>query len=111
LSLDRSRVLVRTSIATLPGRYSVAIAYVVNGHFNKVAFFAIFFISTFNIWFIKVLAGFKCCVPGAGSIEVIKHQIHVVLLLSLQVVSNFNVAVNLDLDVRIRLAAQGTGFH
>jgi len=109
--LDCSRVLVRTSIATLPGRHSVAIAYVVNGHFNKFAVFAIFFISNFNIWFIKVLTGFELSVPGARSIEVIKHQIHVVLLLSLQVVSNFNVAMNLDLDVRISLAAQGTGFH
>jgi hypothetical protein len=48
-------------------------------------------------------------VPGARPVEVIKHQIHVILLFSLQVVTNFYVAMNLDLDVRISLAAQGTG--
>ena len=55
------------------------------------------------------MSGFECSVPGARPVEVIKHQIHVILLFSLQVVTNFYVTMNLDLDVRISLAAQGTG--
>ena len=61
-------------------------------------------------WFVEVLSGIIGRTERR-SVEIVKHQIHVLSLLVLQVVTNLDITVNLDLDVGIGLAGKGAWFR
>ena len=60
--------------------------------------------------FVEVLSRVVRRAEGRA-IEIVKHQVHILGLLVLQVVANLNVAVHLDLYVSVGLPREGSRFR
>ena len=60
-------------------------------------------------WLVEVLG---CVVRRAerAAVEIVEHQVHILSLLVLQIVSNLNVSMHLNFNMGVSLARQGTRF-
>ena len=99
----------RTAVATFSRRHSVAFVSVVGRCCVIVELLGRVCVIDVNLLrgLVEVLRGVYYGAHG-GTVEVIKHQIHILLLLDLQVVSDFDVPVHFDFDVSVSLARQST---
>ena len=117
LGVPPSEVLVRAAVAPFARGHPVAVGPEVLLHLLAVEHQA-FFVSSGDhaailiapSCFVKVLLG-VCSRHRRRSVEVVKHQVHIFLLLSVQVVSDFDVTVDLNLDVSVGLPRVSPGLR
>lgn len=92
-------VLLRTPVASFPGRHSVSLQW----------FFIILSLPII-IALVEILSCAVLLFLLRGSVEIVEHQIHILALLSLQVLQDVLISVHLDLDARICLPRKGPRF-
>ena len=107
VKITSAHVLVSTAVATLSRWHTVTLGSEVHAEprshlllsFSPRLLSSLYLIARF----VEILRRVVCRTKRRP-IEVIEHQIHILSLLVLQVISNLNVTVHLDLDVRVSLA-------
>ena len=109
VQVPSSHVLVSTTIASFTRRHTITLCSEMHPKTGSDLLSAICrFLASFNLlaWFVEIL----CCVIGCAegrAVEVVEHQVHVLSLLVLKIVSDFDVSMHLNFDVSICLPRQG----
>ena len=109
VEISPTHILVCTSVATLSRGDSVALRSEIHPEARRHILFPLYapkrLLPSLDLLarLVKVLRG-VIRRAERGAIEVVKHQVHVLSLLVLEVVANLDIAVHLDLDVGVGLA-------
>jgi hypothetical protein len=102
LHIASAHVLVGAAVAPLASGQAISIGAVTDPAYG-LALVVFFSCGRFEEVLRRVVLD-----PERGPVEIIEHQVHILALLHLQVVANFDVAVDLNFNVRVGLTRKGS---
>ena len=85
-----------TPVTSFPGRHSIT------------SLNSLFIIWTLSITLVKVLTCTACILIECSTVEIVEHKIHIFTLLSLQMIDNVLIAMNLNFNMSISLAGESS---
>ena len=100
------KILIRAPVASFTCWNAVSIASVVYSSVFTPVFWGLLLDP---LRLVEVLSGVGSSMAHAGAVEVVEHQIHILLFVNLQEVADLDIAMHLNFDVRVSLSAQGPG--